>query len=92
MQSKITNRKDFKSDIYDDPIEFLKEIKKTALNYQEYKYDMAIIADAFCSLFTTTQKDQESPQDYAQKLKTPEEILKSNMEGPFDHSWSSSKS
>ena len=49
MQNKISNTKDFETNIYDDPIELLKEIKKNALNYQEYKYDMAIIADAFCN-------------------------------------------
>ena len=83
MQNKIANSSDFEDTIYDDPIELLKEIKRNALNYQEYKYDMAIIADAFRNLLTTTQKDQESLQDYARRFKTSEEILKSHMEGPI---------
>ena len=83
MQNKIANAKNFEDDIYDNPIELLKEIKKNALNYQEYKYDMAIIADAFRNLFSTTQKDQESLQDYARRFKTSEEILKSHMDGPL---------
>ena len=36
MQNKIANSNNFESDIYDDPIELLKETKKNALNYQEY--------------------------------------------------------
>ena len=83
MQNKIANTRDFEQEIYDNPIELLKEIKKNALNYQEYKYDMAIVADAFRNLFATTQKDQESLQDYARRFKTAEEILKSHMEGPL---------
>ena len=83
MQNKIANTNEFDELIYDNPIELLKEIKQNALNYQEYKYDMAIIADAFRNLLTTTQKDQESLQDYARRFKTSEEILKSHMEGPL---------
>ena len=49
------NSSDFHDVIYDDLIKLLKEIKKNTLNYQEYKYDMAIIADAFHNLLTTTQ-------------------------------------
>ena len=64
MQNKIANTTDFDDIIYDNPIELLKEINRNALNYQEYKYDMAIIADAFRNLLTTTQKDQESLQEY----------------------------
>ena len=44
---------------------------------------MAIITDAFCNLFTTTQKDQESLQDYARRFKRAEEIFESHMEGPL---------
>ena len=55
VQNKIMNSSDFHDVIYDDLIKLLKEIKKNTLNYQEYKYDMAIIADAFHNLLTTTQ-------------------------------------
>ena len=65
MQNRIANSNNFEEVIYDNPIELLKEIKRNALNYQEYKYDMAIIADALRNLLNTSQKDQESLQEYA---------------------------
>jgi len=81
MQNKISNSNVFDALIYDNPIELLKEIKRNALNYQEFKYDMSIVADAFRNLFGTTQKENESLQEYARRFKTSEEILTSHMGG-----------
>ena len=47
MKDKIANLSNFETAIENDPIELLKEIKRNALNYQEYKYDMSILYDAF---------------------------------------------
>ena len=83
MRNKISNGKDFRSRVYDNPIELLREIKKHALNYQEYKYEMMIVADSLRTLLHTRQKDQENLQDYARRFKTAEEIFKSHIGGPL---------
>jgi hypothetical protein len=52
------------------------------LNYQETRYEMSIITDAFRSLFTNKQKEGESLQDYTSRFKTYTEILESHLGGP----------
>jgi hypothetical protein len=47
MQNKITLRSDFEGSIYNDPIKLLNAVKEHALNYQETRYEMSIISDAF---------------------------------------------
>lgn len=81
MKNKIANRTDFNENIYDDPINLLQAIKEHALNYQEYRYQMAIIYDALRTLFYTKQKENENLQEYARRFKTAEEILQSHLGG-----------
>jgi hypothetical protein len=52
------------------------------LNYQETRYEMSIITDAFRSLFANKQKEGESLQDYTRRVKTSTEILESHLGGP----------
>ena len=54
-------------------------IKKHALNYQETKYEMAIVADAFRGLFATKQKEKESLQDYTRRFVTQKDVLESHI-------------
>ena len=75
MQNKIMAISDFESKIYNDPIELLIAVKKHALNYQETRYEMSIISDAFRALFNVQQKENESLQDYTRRFKTAREIL-----------------
>ena len=44
-------REDFESDIKENPIKLLKAIKKHAQNYQESRYDIAVMSDAFKTVF-----------------------------------------
>ena len=83
MKNKISNRRDFKNTIYDNPVELLRAIKEHALNYQEYKYSMSIVADAFHNLLRTKQKDNENLQEYTKRFKTAEEIFQSHIGGPL---------
>jgi hypothetical protein len=53
MQSHLGQRTDYKSTVYNDPIELLQAIKELALNYQETRYEMLIIPDVFRALFGT---------------------------------------
>ncbi len=83
MQSCLEQRKDFKTSIYNDPIELLKAIKEHALNYQETRYEMSIISDAFRALFATKQREGENLQEYTKRFKTSKEILESHIGAPI---------
>jgi hypothetical protein len=63
-------------------ISLLRAIKEHSLNYQETRYEMSIIIDAFRSLFASKQKEGESLQDYTKRFKTSTEILESHLGGP----------
>jgi hypothetical protein len=82
MQNKIASRSDYDSIVYNDPISLLRAIKEHSSNYQETRYEMSIITDAFRSLFANKQKEGESLQDYTRRFKTSTEILESHLGGP----------
>jgi hypothetical protein len=81
MQNKIMARSNFENEIYNDPIKLLNAVKEHALNYQETRYEMSIISDAFRALFNVQQKESESLQDYTRRYKTAREILESHLGG-----------
>jgi hypothetical protein len=83
MQSRLEQRTDYKTSIYNDPIQLLKAIKEHALNYQETRYEMSIILDAFCVLFGTKQREGENLQEYTKRFKTSKEILESHIDAPI---------
>jgi hypothetical protein len=81
MQNTIMSRSNFEGSIYNDPIKLLNVVKEHALNYQETRYEMSIILDAFRALFNVQQKESESLQDYTRRFKTAREILESHLGG-----------
>jgi hypothetical protein len=83
MQSRLEQRTDYESTIYNDPIELLQAIKEHALNYQETRYKMSIISDAFRALFGTKQREGENLQEYTRRFKTSKEILESHIGAPL---------
>jgi hypothetical protein len=83
MQNKIMAISDFETRIYNNPIELLMAVKQHALNYQETRYEMSIISDAFRAIFSVNQKESESLQDYTRRFKTAREILESHLGGPL---------
>jgi hypothetical protein len=83
MQNKIMAQSDFESKIYNSPIELLNTVKKHALNYQETRYEMSIISDAFRAVLNVKQKESETLQDYTRRFKTSREILESHLGGPI---------
>ena len=83
MQNKILSRKDYESTVKDNPIELLKAIKQHALNYQENRYEMAIIYDALKTLLLTRQKEGENLQDYTRRFCTARDIAVSHLGGPI---------
>jgi len=82
MQSKLEARKDY-STIKGNPIELLKAIKQHALNYQEYRYEMAIILDALTTCLNLKQRENESLIDYTKRFKTARDVLLSHLGGPI---------
>jgi hypothetical protein len=82
MQNKIASRSDYDSVVYNGPISLLRAIKEHSLNYQDTRYEMLIITDAFRSLFANKQKEGESLQDYTRRFKMSTEILESHLGGP----------
>ena len=61
----------------------MKAIKEHTLNYQESRYEMAIIANAMRAMTTTKQRYNESLQDYTRIFKTFREILELHIGGPL---------
>ena len=57
MQNKIVSRSSFESTIYNNPFELLIAVKEHALNYQETRYEMSIISDAFRAVFYCNRRN-----------------------------------
>lgn len=83
MKDEIEGRKDFEAKIYNNPIELLKAIKQHALECQEDRYDMAVVADAFENFFNTRQHVGEKLQDYTIRFEDAKEYLESGIGGPI---------
>ena len=77
MQAKVSARTDYQTGIYNNPIRLLQVIKEHALNYQQSRYEMAII-----TVFNCRQKEKESLQDYTRRFKTAKEVLETHIGGP----------
>ena len=84
MQAKINARSDFESKIYNNPLELLSAIREHAMNYQESRYEMSIISDAFRALFNAKQAEGENLTEYTRKFKAAKDILNSHLGGPVD--------
>ena len=81
MQNKISGRKDFESEIYNDPIKLLIAIKQHSLNFQDSKYEMSIITDAIRVFVNTKQKENEPLQEYTRRFKSSKDIMESHIGG-----------
>jgi len=83
MKDKIEDRKNFSSEIENDPVELLKAIKEHAQNYQENRYPMAIIYDSLRALMHCKQRDGEGVQDWTKRFKLAREVFESHVGGHF---------
>ena len=59
------------------------QIKDHSLNYQDKKYQMMIIMDAFRVYVMTRQKESESLQDYTKRFQVAKDVLESHLGGPI---------
>ena len=85
MKAKLEARRDFENVIYNNPIELLSAIKQHALNYQESRCEMSVIADGFTTFFGTRQKDGEHLQDYTRRFKTRQRCWRHTLEVQFNY-------
>ena len=83
MQQKIEARKNFESEIYQNPLKLKEAILHHSANYQENRYEMSIIYDSWRNLFTAKQKDDEGLIEFRQRLKNMRDIAKSHLGGPM---------
>ena len=83
MQNKIQARKDYKTSIFNDPINLLQAIKEHSMNYQETRYEMSIIADSIRAVMNLKQKENENLQEYTRQFKIAKEILEFHVSGPL---------
>ena len=79
MQAKIESRREYESDIYNKPIKLIEAIKEHALNYEETRYEMSIILDAFKAFIHCKQREKEGLQEYTRRFKTAREIMNSHL-------------
>ena len=82
MQARIEARKDFESNIKNNPIELLKSIKLHSMNYQEHCYEMAVILDSMKNMLNI-KKEQESLVDYTKRFKNARDLMVSQVGGPL---------
>ena len=83
MRHKIASRKDFASEIFNNPILLCKAIKEHSLNCQEIRYETSITADELRVFLNTKQKEKESLQDYTRRFKNNKDIMESLLENPL---------
>jgi hypothetical protein len=69
MQHKIQVRRNFETDIKDDPIELLKAIEEHSINFEDTKYDMEIIYTALKKLTNLHMREDENLVDYTHQFK-----------------------
>ena len=79
MKLKIESQAGYETTICNNPIKLLEAIKEHSLNYEESRYDMRIIVDAFNAYFNCKQKEKESLQDYTKCFKTARDVLHSHL-------------
>ena len=81
MRSRVESRKDYEKEVYNVPIKLIEAIKEHALNYEESRYEMSVVLDAFKAFLNCRQKDKEMLQDYTKRFKVAREILYSHLGG-----------
>jgi len=81
MAQKIQARKFFDESIKGDQIVLLKAIREHCLNYEETKYDMAVMTESMRTLCLTKQKEHESLVDFMKRFKVAADIFDESIQG-----------
>ena len=81
MKQNIEAKSDYVSDIKNNPYLLLKTIESLSYNYQESKYEIAIIFDAIKNFVMLRQKDDESITNYLERFKAAQSNMKTQLGG-----------
>ena len=79
MKAKIQSRKDYDSEIKDDPIKLLQAIKQHAMSFESTQYRMKTICDSMKTIMNLKQKEDEDGIDYLKRLKASKEVFYSHV-------------
>ena len=69
MKQNLESKSDYASHIKNNPFELLRNIESLSYNYQESKYEVAIIADAIRTFVNLKQKEEETLSSYLERFK-----------------------
>ena len=69
MKQSIESKADYATAIKNNPFELMKTIESLSYNYQESKYEVAIVADAIRNFVSIRQKDDENLTSYLSRFK-----------------------
>ena len=61
----------------------LTAIKEHSLNYQETRYEMAILADSIRTFINTKQKEHKTLNNFTRRFKTSKDIMEAQIGGPL---------
>ena len=81
MQDKITQRKNYESEIEDDPIKLIGVIKEIAMGFQINKYPMASLLSSLKAFVNLRQKDGESLTEYTKRFTASTDLLDTQFGG-----------
>ena len=79
MKQNIEAKGSFYKVIKDNPFELLKAIEGLSYNYQESKYEVAIIFDAIKTFINLRQKEEESLTNYLERFKAASANMKTQL-------------
>lgn len=84
LQNRVRERKDFASNIKNNPIELLKAIVQHCISFQVNKYEMSIIMEAMKAVLNIRQRDEESLVDYTARFKSAKDVFSAQIGEPFE--------
>ena len=80
MQNRIKESPDFETNIRNDPIALLREIKEKMYDPARAKYEYVSLTESFARIISDTkQEDKESLIDYTKRFKQSKDILKTTI-------------
>ena len=82
MRQSIETKADYKTAIKNNPFELLKTIEALSYNYQESRYEIAIMADAIRTFVNLKQKDDENLTNYLDRFKAASDNMLAQKGSP----------
>ena len=83
MKAKIQSRKDYDTELKDNPIKLLQAIKQHAMSFESTQYRMKTICDAMKTVLNSRQRDDEHGIDYLKRFKASKDVFYSHVGKTF---------